>query len=750
MIDPWQELGRVLGRYRRGRCVADYTARLVEGLISKVDQEGRDRVLASLWSGLTTDFQRAVRREPVQNWIFPVTIPCWVRFGDTRVMADRLLSMLNPNEPSVAKAWAMHLSGPLRDALYRHYDRFAQSTIAEIEAWVEELKFAMAAEIDDYKFDPDLVRAVDRIGEIIEDKRSEPRDQALLAASEVTCLQRASSTAVQSRLDRKADIMSSYESDAFISHASEDKESFVTPLVEELQKYGLKVWFDKFSLKVGDSLRRKIEAGLATSRFGIVILSPSFFAKNWPQSELNGLFAREVEGTTVILPIWHQITKQDLLQRAPMLADKKAADSKDGIAAVARELVQVIRPEALELDISRADAQRVNTRLLEQLREKNPGLDFRVSVGSIPAAGSLGQDLALPKGTVASMLHSGMQIDIMAKDREEYRDNPVKFSIRFKDKGITKMKELLRTGKAQEFTSEEFSNVKTNLQLFESFDGHPAGQKLVIAPSKRMMKIVPVRVTFRGESDSDTFQFPYLQMRGERGGTDEVSMEVGGQNVPFLLHVVLPLRESGGANLRVEPHIIGAEVHTVRKYANTMRAMQKGCVIEMFNLETDSLVFSGNCKLEAPTEREDCWFRMVDDVATVADHFGLTVKWPTAVSEHDAELLTYLKCSIDGTPIGKGASFTSTLRKTRENASVFERLTPVVQSLLQMDDPIIFFGTPIEDRALFLFIEKARIVDFEGVRDRFARAAPGEDTKIRYETDSAIMVQVRDKGSLVT
>jgi len=726
--------------------VAGYTARLVEGLISKVDQEGRDRVLTSLWSELTIDFQRAVRGESVQNWIFPVTIPCWVRFGDTAVMAKRLLSMLNPREPCVAKPWTMHLSGLLRDALYQHYDRFSQSTIAGIEAWVDELKFAINARIDDYKFDPDLVRAVNRIGEIIEDKHSEPRDQALLAASDVPCLQGASSTAVQSRLDGKADIMSSYESDAFISHASEDKESFVTPWVEELQKYGLKVWFDKFSLKVGDSLCRKIEAGLANSRFGIVILSPSFFAKNWPQSELNGLFAREVEGPTVILPIWHQITKQDLLQRAPMLADKKAANSKDGIAAVAEELVRVIRPEALKLDISRADAQRVNTRLLEQLREKTPGLAFRVSVGSLPAAGSLDPDLPLPKGTVASMLHSGMQIDSMAKDREEYSDNPVKFSIRFKDKGITKMKELLRTGKAQEFTSEEFSNVRTNLQLFESFDGHPLGQKLVIVPSTRAMKAVPVRVTFRGEPD--TVQFPYLQMRGERGGTDEVSIVLGGQNVPFLLRVILPLHEPGSASLRVEPHIIGAEVHKVQKYANTLRALHEGCVIEVFNLETDSLVLSGNCKLEAPTEKQDCWFRMVDGVATVAAFFGLTVKWPMAPSEHDAELLAYLKCFIEGTPIGKGASFTSTLRKTRENAGVFEGLTPIVKSLLQKEDPIIFFGTPIKDRALFLFIEKARIVDFEDVRDRFRRATPGEDIKIRYETDSDIMVQVRDKGSL--
>ena len=149
-----------------------------------------------------------------------------------------------------------------------------------------------------------------------------------------------------------------------------------------------------------------------------------------------------------------------------MLADKLAANSKDGIAAVAKELVRVIRPEALELDISRVDAQRVNARFLEQLREKNPALDFRVSVGPSPVPADLHSELPVPKGTVASVFHSGMQIDIMAKDREEYLKDPVKFSIRFKDKGVAKALELLRTGKPQEFTPEEFCNMKTNLQLF--------------------------------------------------------------------------------------------------------------------------------------------------------------------------------------------------------------------------------------------------------------------------------------------
>jgi hypothetical protein len=92
------------------------------------------------------------------------------------------------------------------------------------------------------------------------------------------------------------------EWDAFICHATEDKEDFVDPFAHQLRGSGLSVWYDAFSLKVGDSLRRKIDEGLAKSRYGIVVLSKHFFSKEWPQNELDGLMSREIAGAKVIPP----------------------------------------------------------------------------------------------------------------------------------------------------------------------------------------------------------------------------------------------------------------------------------------------------------------------------------------------------------------------------------------------------------------------------------------------------------------
>ena len=132
--------------------------------------------------------------------------------------------------------------------------------------------------------------------------------------------------------------------DLFISHASEDKDDFVRPLAEALTGLGLRVWYDEFQLRVGDSLRRSIDRGLANSKYGVVILSSSFFAKNWPQYELDGMVAREMDGVKVVLPIWHKVTKNEVMAYSPSLADKVALNSSLlAIEEIAKQLAEVVR-----------------------------------------------------------------------------------------------------------------------------------------------------------------------------------------------------------------------------------------------------------------------------------------------------------------------------------------------------------------------------------------------------------------------
>lgn len=144
--------------------------------------------------------------------------------------------------------------------------------------------------------------------------------------------------------------------DVFISHAWEDKDAIARPLAEELRKRGLDVWYDEFSLRVGDRLRGSIDRGLANSQFGVVILSPRFFAKEWPRRELDGLVAEETgRKRKVILPVWHEVTQADVRKFSPTLALTVAAKSSDGVDRVADQIMEAIPPRRRRTQAGRLD-----------------------------------------------------------------------------------------------------------------------------------------------------------------------------------------------------------------------------------------------------------------------------------------------------------------------------------------------------------------------------------------------------------
>ncbi len=131
--------------------------------------------------------------------------------------------------------------------------------------------------------------------------------------------------------------------DVFISHASEDKQEVAWPLCNALWDAGFKPWMADQEIRLGDSLREKIDHGLAQSRYGVVILSPNFFAKRWLQTELNALAAREMSGDKVVLPVWHKIEHNDIARWSPMLADRLGVSTDQGIDSVVAQICRVLK-----------------------------------------------------------------------------------------------------------------------------------------------------------------------------------------------------------------------------------------------------------------------------------------------------------------------------------------------------------------------------------------------------------------------
>lgn len=132
--------------------------------------------------------------------------------------------------------------------------------------------------------------------------------------------------------------------DVFISHASEDKEEVVRPLANALVIEGISVWYDEFELHIGDSLREKIDQGLANSRLGIVIISQGFIRKEWTNYELNGIVAQAITGNQILLPIWHRVTKDDVMKFSPTLADKIARNtSTHSTDEIVQEICELVK-----------------------------------------------------------------------------------------------------------------------------------------------------------------------------------------------------------------------------------------------------------------------------------------------------------------------------------------------------------------------------------------------------------------------
>ena len=135
--------------------------------------------------------------------------------------------------------------------------------------------------------------------------------------------------------------------DYFVSYASEDRERIVRPLASLLTTIGLSVWYDQFELRLGDSLLGRIQEGIAASRYGIVVISPSFLQKKWPRAEIAGLFATEEVGSLRILPVWHGLSAREISKQVPILADRVGISSDEGLLNVVREILRATASEKL-------------------------------------------------------------------------------------------------------------------------------------------------------------------------------------------------------------------------------------------------------------------------------------------------------------------------------------------------------------------------------------------------------------------
>lgn len=425
-----------------------------------------------------------------------------------------------------------------------------------------------------------------------------------------------------------------FQWDAFISHASEDKADFVEPLAGELQKYGIKVWFDKFTLRIGSSLRESIDEGLRQSRFGIVVLSHNFFAKNWPKKELNALFARQVDGHDVILPVWRDLQKEELLEYSPLLADLVAVKSTVGLEAVARLLAEIIRPEAFRIETTRADAQNAADRMLEQLRDLHPALDCRVSFGPQEVDVLKRAQAFTPSDAVITCVRQGVKLEFVAPDMDAYSKSPLSVGLTMTEDARERLYDGLRKGTIVEFGPKDA--VKVDSQFLEALSGPDAFSQGV----SRMVVGPPAGLTYRRLKYKLTFalglakeEFPYLEFE-LRGGAGSIELRSSTSSVPF----DLTLKVAGVTrDMRVNLTYPGHEIRRIRKAHRAFNLFMGGGTIEIFDLESDVRVgVVAGATRTSPREESDVLMEAaIEALYEVAIGLGETFIWPAETTQKD-------------------------------------------------------------------------------------------------------------------
>jgi hypothetical protein len=500
--------------------------------------------------------------------------------------------------------------------------------------------------------------------------------------------------------------MNKFDFDVFISHASEDKATFVTPLANALKKYGLKVWFDKFTLKVGDSLHRSIEKGLARSRYGVVVFSPKFLAKNWPMAELDGLFAREMDGHKVILPVWHKMNSARLKKVLPMQADKYAPRSSEGVEEVARKLVEVIRPELLELDVRKESAFEAGESFIAEARRKYPGYDFAVQSGPITGSNSLETEFSVAKGT--------RRIEIRVSD-PSIMTSPPGGRLQFFGEGVKKAIEFQRTGKSQKWEPSEFALKDFNVPLMPS---NVEGGTMSIG--KLLPNISPRSI--RVEVGSPTVAvFSIMELRPVRLGSHESELIISDNESPLKISIVSPIGTSGVYDSTREvdltlswEEISGKKVSECKKLIEAIDALRLSSQLRLIDIRLDQLIFETTVRLLDNDDPFGPNFRRATLLASqIEETFSVSLRMHEIISEEDTNSLFHFDCLLNGREYGKMANNTLRLIKAEGEVGAAQ------EYFVKGEWPATFTDAPSDYTGYFLLFSRrvatrdwVRVVEF--------------------------------------
>jgi hypothetical protein len=386
--------------------------------------------------------------------------------------------------------------------------------------------------------------------------------------------------------------------------------------------------------------------------------------KNWPRKELNGLFSRHVNEHSVILPVWHGVTKDDILSYSPLLSDLFAANSSEDLCAVAQSLVQVIRPEAFQLETSRQDGRNAAARIREHVKNAHPELDCRIIFGPQESDPLRMDGASTSSDVVFSRIQEATRIEVFAPDRAAYESNPISFKLRMKKEAWEKFQVAQQKGTVVEFGPED--ELEFTSEFLSSLGTQPGVsssgvQKLVVSPSpEAMSRRRRFKLTFsRGD---DEVEFSYVEFEMIQPGQQEIEIRSTGPSLPLELTLVLN-HHAGHSSMEVGYSYAGHEIRKVYKAHRAIQLFMKGGALEILDLESDQKLpkLEGARQTSPSDEVEAYWCKFIEAANEVVVALNEQLIWPERQTREDG---VHLQLLVEVVRTGKVSVLGSTLTAT--------------------------------------------------------------------------------------
>jgi hypothetical protein len=382
---------------------------------------------------------------------------------------------------------------------------------------------------------------------------------------------------------------------------------------------------------------------------------------------------------------------------------------------------------------------------IERLKEHDARFNYELVF-----SGDLGPETITSSkpGLMMSMRDGAKTLNVFARDADALRLDPPTLNLQFSGGGVEKIRELIKTGKAQTFQDSEFKSLGSNVALFDlSEKSDNKGTKLIVGPTPSFLnQRIKSRVTFA--NGTQEVEYGFIEFAPVRAGTDEIEFKTVSEALPFELRLTLRVRAQAG-RLQYVPRFIGSEIRQVDKFINAIELLHSGATVTVWDAEREVQLLALEKKEGRITDEQRAAYGFIGDLRRIADRFNLCLRLPKELSDSDFETVSFLRDLMNGIEYASDSA-TFSLTKSDSNKEIIENLQPVTAFRIVHDayepKPILF-GQEVNTGSVAFTISRAEIVDYKATRSRFKSARIGDVFPFKLRPQVPIKLELLNRNA---